>query len=249
MNPRSILAIALQKRLLPASFTILSDDCFGGQLQRQLGLEYTSPTTGIGMNAHNFMDLVVNIHKPDAGELTFIDDSPYSYPVGSTPYVKLIHFFYDKDREVVLTKWNHRFKGIDYQNIFVKIDFGKPSARPEDIARWNELKLPNSLALVPPSLADQAIHNKLVIPDYSKDGAAMFNVSRKYFNVFDWLKTGQIRRTLSYQLLNTLLLDPTGPRRVKNYVFGKSKPSTIAAKPVDMPLSMVPTTGTKNARP
>jgi len=212
----------LSRKLIPSSFTVISDDCWGGQLYRQLQIPYTTPTVGLYIEPTSYLDFVSNLQRPNAFELQFIETDK-SYPVAQTPYAT-VHFMHYADESEVRGKFTRRCQRIDFSHLLVKIDFGKPEYTANDIERWNELKLPNSLAIYPPSIEHQFghIHHGVAIPDWTIDGAKLFNISRRYVNMHSWLTSGVVRNTALYQLMNLLIFDPTAPRRL----LSREKPDT-----------------------
>lgn len=206
--------------MLPSSYTIISDDCWAGQLEKQLGIAYTTPTVGLYIIGKDYISFIKNIHMPNALQLDFIE-SIENFPVAVTPFTKL-YFMHFEDEKEALDKFSRRFKRIDYKNIFFKMDFGKPGVTEKEIEEWNNMKLPNSVAFYPPSVT-QFIHNGIMIPEWDLDGAAMFNICRKYFDVFNWLKKGELHTTIKYRILNFMFLDPTSFARVKKIFAGGSK--------------------------
>lgn len=203
------------KLTLPKSFTILSDDCWGGQLQRQLHLPYTTPTVGLYIHTAEYLNFLVNLRQPDVTELTFITTDK-GFPVATTPYAT-IYFMHYRSQEEAASSFMKRFERIDYDNLFVKIDLGKSYVTPDDIQAWNKLNLRNSVALYS-STINQEVHNGLRIADWTYDGAMMFDITRKYFNVYGWLRHGDIKRSTGYRIINFLFFDPTAWGQASQYL-------------------------------
>lgn len=214
LSIRGKIGIFFSKKMLPFSYTIISDDCWAGQLEKQLGIAYSTPTVGLYIVGNDYINFIKNICMPNASQLDFVE-SAEDFPVAVTPFTKL-YFMHFKDEKEALDKFSRRFKRIDYDNIFFKIDLGKPGVTEQEIVEWNNMKLPNSVAFYPPSVT-QFVHNGIMIEEWVLDGAAMFNICRKYFDVFTWLKKGELNMTITYKILNFLFLDPTSFARVKNF--------------------------------
>jgi hypothetical protein len=104
--------------------------------------------------------------------------------------------------------------------VFIKIDFGKTKYRPEDIARWNALKLPNSVALFPDKTRFRSldIHNGVELPDWILDGAKQFRVSCRRFDVFEWLNHGRVGLSAGYACRQMMFLERSHGARCASFL-------------------------------
>jgi uncharacterized protein (DUF1919 family) len=213
---RDGLGRAMSRTLLPESFSIISDDCWGGQLYRQLGLQYTTPTIGLWIEPREYLNFLENIRNTNAPMLEFIKTDK-DYPVARTLDATL-YFLHYRSEEEVKDKFAKRFNRINWNRVLVKVDFGKPGYTVQDIEKWNKLHIANSIAFYSATteLPGSGVFNGVLISDWVIDGAAMFNITRKHFDVFNWVKNGKISSGLFYRLLNFLFLDPSTPMRIAN---------------------------------
>ena len=200
-------------------FSVMSDDCWGGELYRLLGVSGRSPMMGLGMIGDDYLNFIKNLHKADAA--TFQPQLYYkSYPVVATPYGK-IHFLHYPSRATAERFFLSRYDSINWDRVIYKIDLEKPWYTARHIHMWNEMQLPNSIALYSSrtlKIWNGPIHNGMYCPKYDVDGSVMFNISCRYFNVFHWIRTGEIKSQLPYRLLNLLLLDPTTFHRIRKKI-------------------------------
>lgn len=219
LRVRQKFASRISRRLLPERFSIISDDCWGGQLYRQIHLSYATPTVGLWIRPGDYLDYIGLIEEgPGGHDLEFIQsDKPY--PVASVSGIR-IHFMHFDNEDEARDQYQKRWERVHHDKILFKIDFGKPGYRLEDIERWNDMKLAHSVAVYPSEMEipPEGVHNGIEIPDWVLDGAKMFDVTRKYFDVFEWVRSGEIDSSVTYRLLNFLIFDPTVPRRVVNRV-------------------------------
>lgn len=213
-----MLAIKISKIILPKSFCIISDDCWGGQLYRQLKIPYLTPTVGLWIEPEDYLRYVEEFHKIHQEDLIFIETDK-KYPVATLSGIK-IHFMHYQNQHEARSKYWKRYHRIKNCKIFIKIDFGKSGYSNESIEKWNALSLENSLALYPKTMAIPTleIFNGVAIPDWQLDGARMFDISRKHFNLFAWIRHGTVSNSILYKSLNIFLFDPTAPRRIANKV-------------------------------
>jgi uncharacterized protein (DUF1919 family) len=220
LSIRTNVGILISIRLLPKSFTVISDDCWGSQIYRQLKIPYRTPTVGLWVEPETYLDFIVNFQEKDASRVTFIN-SDKKYPVAKTSYATL-HFMHYSCEHEAKEAFERRFARVNYDSLFFKIDFGKPGYSKCDIDRWNKLSLKNSIAFYPEGEFDGLIiHNGLAIPDWQLDGKKMFDISRRYFSFQKWLSNGLISNGVIYRILNFLIYDPTTPLRLLNSIRGK----------------------------
>lgn len=122
-------------KLKNKNFTIISNNCWGGDVYQMYGLEYTSPTIGLYLYESDYVKFVANLEKYLSQELTFIQ------PEQSRFYVKLcqefgaeklgfpiakildveIMFLHYKSIDEAKKKWERRKKRINYSNILFKL--------------------------------------------------------------------------------------------------------------------------------
>lgn len=204
------------RRLLRRDFTVISDDCWGGQLYSAFGLKCHSPFIGMGMLAKEYIDFLNHFH--DAGALDILGVSTRAdqvYHLIQTRHALLHGMHYDSAEDFRRT-YERRCKTILWDRVFIKIDFGKKNYRAEDIERWNALKFPNSVALYPdlPRFRALNIHNGVALPDWELDGVKQFYSSCRRFDIFTWLNHGTIRLTASYRLMQVLLMEKEFVKRL-----------------------------------
>lgn len=227
---RDALARRCERRLLRRSVSIVGEDCWGGQVYRTLGLPYLTPIVGLWVEQTTYLDFIANLREPDAFELTF-ERTDADYPVGRTPYAQL-HFMHYHSEDEAREKFARRTERIVWDNLFVKIDFGKDRYTDDDIERWNRLALPRSVALLPPRLIDRRheIHHAVAVPDWHVDGVEIYYIAKHHFDMFHWLNTGKVRSTFSHRAFHWLLGDPRTPRRVLNRLRGRHPDARRAKK-------------------
>jgi uncharacterized protein (DUF1919 family) len=218
MNPllkiRQKLSVIISTSWLPDKFSIIADDCWAGQLYEQLHIEYLTPTVGLWIKPENYLKYLECFDEVHKGELEFIVGDK-NYPVAMLSGVE-IHFMHFDNEQEAREKYLRRLGRIDKKHTHIKIDFGKPGYTRADMDKWNELRIPNSVAFYPPSvkIPEAGIYNGILIPDWVIDGAVMFDRTRRYFNLFEWLRSGRIENGLLYRIMNLVLFDPTAPKRI-----------------------------------
>ena len=121
-----------RNKLHNTNFTIISNNCWGGQVYRYFQLSYSSPTVGCYFFADEYIRFISNLKKYIDTELTFIDykESKYKdklearhqekYPIGVLDDVEIVFLHY-KTREEAYEKWNRRKARIYWDNIIYKM--------------------------------------------------------------------------------------------------------------------------------
>jgi uncharacterized protein (DUF1919 family) len=201
--------------LLPTDVSVISDDCWGGEFYRSRRLPYLTPTAGLFIEPHQYLAFLRHLRAPDAFALTFVASS-HGFPVAVTPYATINFMHYSTPQEAEAA-FRRRAERIVWQKLFYKIDFGKPGYGVADVETWNHMRLPNSVALVPASspLAQRDIWHRCVLPHWEINGARMYHVSRRFFDLSFWARTGAVRMSLMNTLLSRAVSSPGVPVSLK----------------------------------
>ena len=114
------------------SFSIISNNCWGGGVYEDLNLPYTSPTVGLFFYAPYYIEFLSQLEYYINHEISFISSSKYPeanqfraeknwfYPIGKAGAIE-IHFMHYATEEDALQKWRRRSSRIDYNRLFVKM--------------------------------------------------------------------------------------------------------------------------------
>lgn len=121
---RNRLGIIIARRLVPSRFCIISDDCWGGQLYRQLKIPYLTPTVGLFIKPSDYLRYIEEFDLIHQEDLKFIKTDK-TYPVATLSGVE-IHFMHYKSEEEARRKYLKRYDRAKNIKKFIKIDFGKP---------------------------------------------------------------------------------------------------------------------------
>lgn len=197
-------------------FTIISDDCWGGRAYAVFGLKCYSPFVGMGVAIRDNLEFLARFREPGALDVLEAFDGEKGYPMIRTRHALMHGKHYDSVEEF-RHAFERRMKIMKWDRVFIKIDFGKPKYRPEDIARWNELCLPDSVALFPdePRFHALNIHNGVAVPNWEENGARQFHISCRRFDVFAWLNHSRLELGWRYRFAQFFLLDKYVFQRVR----------------------------------
>jgi uncharacterized protein (DUF1919 family) len=204
------------KKINNQNFTILSDDCWGAEIYRKLGLEYKTPCVGLMIKAPCFVNLLENFDDKIANKLKFVKKSKYpqlqhtSYPIGTLDGDIEIHFYHYSSEAEADRKWQRRVKRINKNNLFYKLDAEKtkqefPDNYIELIEKFNRL---SGKKIVLNTQPENVNEHSLLVKNWGFDGRLMFKKSLLFFDLAHWLNTGKLINSFGNQVAYYLLLAP-----------------------------------------
>lgn len=186
-----------RKTLRKPGFTVIANDCWGGELYHYFNLPYNTPFVGLYLMAPCFIRFLKNPDYYLSLELSFRQTSTYAeveqtrakhpikFPVGVLDDIE-IQFMHYKTEEEARQKWNRRKQRMNKNRIFVKFDGSKDGANDALIDEFDRLPYAKiCLVNKPYPLASSAVF----VPDWEQDGAKMFAKTMRVFNVKKWLNT------------------------------------------------------------
>ena len=150
------------------------------------------------MRHSDFINFIKNINKSDF--LDFKEENlTHKYPAIRNPYALLLCVHYE-NAKAAIDAFQKRYARIVWDNIFYKIDFGKPWYSPDDVKEWNSMALPRSIALTYCGMRKRGelsgpIHNEVKLKHWWRSGTTMYFASRRYFDLMGFLKNGKITKS------------------------------------------------------
>ena len=196
LRAKERFGLAYEARQLPRKpFSIISDDCWGGQVYRHHKLPYLSPTVGLQVMHTDYISFIQNLQQPDF--LDFKEEAlTNKYPTIRNPYALLLCVHYESAKRAI-EAFKRRYHRMVWENLYFKIDFGKPWYSAADVDAWNQMRLPRSIALVYPKLHKRGVpinhvHNAVTVENWRRDGSKMYFASRRHFDLMRFLSTGAI---------------------------------------------------------
>lgn len=153
--------------------TIISNNCVGGAVMHQLGMEFKSPTVNLQILPERFPDFCWDIEYYMNEDLVEVDTFSRretaslkkmfggipDIPIGAVGDV-LVCFQHYETFEEAAAKWNERKAKIDYDNIGYIFHARGPEYIYE-AAEFLDLKLPNSLCITEGFDLEGAVRLKL----------------------------------------------------------------------------------------
>ena len=194
-------AIKFQRRLLKNNnFTIIANDCWGGELYRNFDLAYLTPFVGTMVLTPCYIKLLKNFKFYMDCELQFIPQSKYEernierrerndfYPIATLNNDLEIHFFHYKNEREASAVWNKLKEGINWDDLYIKIDGSKDACTPEFLREFETLPYKNKICLGKEKFKD--ISCSVAVDHWVMDGAKNYRQSLENVNVIDWLNGG-----------------------------------------------------------
>jgi uncharacterized protein (DUF1919 family) len=151
-----------RSRLKCDDFAVISSNCLGGILYKDLGLPYQTPFVNMYMFPECFLKMMGDFQTYMQHELLFTGESKYpvkvDYPLGVLNDVE-IHFIHFKTTEDVIRKWNERKDRINYDKI-IPMMCERDGATREAIEKFDKLPYRNKLCFT----MQHYPHLKSVVP-------------------------------------------------------------------------------------
>lgn len=136
---RALWLWLLRKRLKSDEITIIANNCIGGIIYHDLGLQFQSPTINLDIPADNFLILCEHLEEYLSLPIASIDSSE-SCPVGVIhgPYGDVrINFRHYKTFAEGVAKWEERKARMHWDKIFIILEDQSCSA--DIAARFEQL--------------------------------------------------------------------------------------------------------------
>ena len=189
-------------------FTIVSNNCWGAHIYRELRLPYCTPFVGLFIPPLSYLELLKDFDGLIDAGLSFIELSRYQsvnefraarnleYPIALLAEKVEIHFMHYNSREECLSKWQRRvdrmvrpanrclFKFCDHDGASsaeLRAFADLPLSR--KVCFVANSKVPLSCGVVIPSCPSQRV----------PDGGELAAISQRYFNALQWIAGGGFR--------------------------------------------------------
>lgn len=131
-----------RKQLINSDFSIISSNCIGTFMYKDLGLPYLSPTINLSIGMNDFVKMAENLRWYMDQELIQAKTKE-EYPVGLLGDVK-IRFIHYKTFEKAAQKWGERKKRINWDSLFIA-GTEKDGCTYETIRRFEQLPYKNKV--------------------------------------------------------------------------------------------------------
>lgn len=172
---RDVLAAQMKMQLREQDFSIISQNCIGGVLYHDMGLQFLSPTVNLYFTASDFVRFVLNLdHYLDIDPVMAWDET---YPVGYLEDIT-IRFMHYNTCEEARQAWQRRKVRINKRKILVLCtdmeDFTE-----EVFTQWQKIPYPKILYTANAAFADHP--DTVFYPQYQAAGRVPDLIPRREF--------------------------------------------------------------------
>lgn len=220
LHKKNVAQEILKIRLQNKNFTIIANNCWGGEIYRALNLPYKTPFIGLFLFAPCYIRLLKNLKTYLNSELNFTKLSQYKfvnqqreqgiwdfYPIGLLNDVE-IHFMHYFSESEAREKWLRRLGRIDWEpeNLFLKF-CDRGFCTQELITEFERLDYSQKVCFTSknyPELKSTVWIEECKNDPYVVDGKVLHSVCRKYFDAVDWLNGGNGHIKFFQKFINKL---------------------------------------------
>ena len=189
-----------RKRLKNKDFSIISNDCLGGVICKDLRCRFNSPTVNFYFTAEDYIKFISNLKEYiENGQLQDISKAgEYVKVLIQIPEDQIIaHCIHYKTAEEFIEKWNSRKTRINYENCFFMMN-DRNGCREEHLRAFDMLAYKNKVCFVHKEYPEYrstffikgSETNGMVkgMTDYKRS----FGIKRRYddFDFVAWLNSG-----------------------------------------------------------
>jgi len=208
---KSIMDKFYQLRYSGKPFTIISNNCWGGDIYQALKLPYNTPFIGLFINAPCYIKLLKAPEYYLNLNLTFTKQSKYKninakpgYPIGLLDDIE-IHFLHNKSEDEAYQKWYRRLKRmpLDKTQWFVKFD-DRDNCNEDLIHEFHELNFKNQLSFTKTRYSE---YNNNILLKNPNDLILLHNT----YDILDfvsWINSGKTENTTINKLINKIFSYP-----------------------------------------
>ena len=136
----------IQRKNKNKDFTIISQNCIGGVIYNDLGLEFKTPTINLFIEDENFIKLCENPKhyfsidaEPKIEDYVDPIDNRIHYPKIKVDDIEICCLHY-KDCNSAVESWNRRRKRVNFDNMYIIANTWNLHNKKELVERLNKLK-------------------------------------------------------------------------------------------------------------
>ncbi|SDC70022.1 DUF1919 domain-containing protein [Niabella drilacis] len=140
----------LKNNIRNEDFSIISNNCWGGNIYGDLGIEYKTPTAGLFFNAPCFVKFLKNLKENLNAEIVEVKYSRYDnvnkmreetknyFPIGLINNDIEIDFLHYRTMEEAVEKWKRRSDRVNFDNLLIAMS-DTDNCTSKEIEEFDEL--------------------------------------------------------------------------------------------------------------
>lgn len=183
------------------SFTIISNNCWGAEIYKELKVAYNTPFVGLFVPPKCYITLLENFEQHIYGSLNFVECSKYeyynqfrkannhNYPIGILNSCIEIHFLHYDSVNEAKSKWFRRTERLkSASRIFLKF-CDREVFDERLIERFDQLKFKNKVCFTTKKYHFDSVVQISELKNQKEviDGKSLYHVSKFYFDVLEWI--------------------------------------------------------------
>jgi len=184
-----------RKLLKNQTFSLISNDCWAGEVYHYFNLAYNTPFIGLYIMAPCYIRLLQNFKYYMELPLEFVEKSRYKsvneskvhhgyFPTAVIHDVE-IQFLHYKSEAEAIKKWERRKDRINWDNLFFKFDGNKDEATDQLIHEFDNLDFQNKICFVAKQMP--SVNSALFCPNWDSNGVKLFYLAKRQFPLVRWL--------------------------------------------------------------
>lgn len=220
---RHISNWVFRKRLKSRQFTIISNNCWGAGAYQEAMIPYKSPFVGLFLLGSDYIELLKDLKYYLQSDLQMIDESKYNfiniertcgqipkYPLGLLRNNVEVHFLHYASKDEAREKWERRIGRMNWDpdQLFFKFcdrEYDRGLCNDELLMEFDKLNYFHKVCFT--SRKYHSIKSNVWISECASqpcvvDGTLLWNMSKKYFDVANWLDNGTGYPSTPYKLIN-----------------------------------------------
>ncbi len=188
---RKVYVRRWKRRLKNKDFTLVSNNCNGGVILKELGVKFNSQFINLNIEAKDYVEYLSHFDYYNSLDLKFEDNASAKFPIGKLEDLT-IEFVHYKSEEEARKKWDERKNRINKNNIFV-IFTEQESCNKQILEKFDALSFENKIVFTHKEYSD--IKSSIYLEEYKNNpkGVHMFLAfkslysKKRFYDVFNWV--------------------------------------------------------------
>lgn len=189
--------------MINQTFEIISNNCWGAEVYKDIGLSYNTPFIGLFIPSSCFVKLASRPQYWLQQPLHYVETSQYpywnhfrlrekNYPLALLGNEVEIHFLHYQSQEEASQKWQRRLKRMSFkpENLYIKF-CDRDLLNPNDVHLFEKIPLPHKVffsAKPYPGIKSNVWLREFADVEQVMDGKALYPVSQYYFDAKRWVQ-------------------------------------------------------------
>lgn len=163
----------LRKKNKNTNPTIVSNNCIGGVIYHNLGLQFQSPTINLFFKVEDYLEFVKNFKYYSKCELEEFQGDNINYPVGILKSKDEFHkdltifFQHYSSFEEAKQKWIERYLRVNWDNIYFILEFYDTIYNHDLMYEFDKLNLKNKIIITHRNFDN--LNNSITVSCYNDD--------------------------------------------------------------------------------